>query len=212
MSFGKDQPFRQQAFRRIDGDNARHFVDMDEYFFAPRYEIRRATVGRSQVQHQPLRQLVGISHESQWPSIDMYHLHADEIMQITDGRGVDAVLNSLAGDFIPRSLAVLAPFGRFLEIGKHDIYGDATLALGAFRKNLTFQSIDLDLMARQQPELVQALFAELMTAVVRGELTPHAPRRYAHRHRPHAAAAIGLPGTFHYVAAHDRARNDISCS
>ena len=44
---------------------------------------------------------------------------ADQIMEITGGEGVDAVLNSLAGPFIPKSLSVLAPFGRFLEIGKN---------------------------------------------------------------------------------------------
>jgi NADPH:quinone reductase-like Zn-dependent oxidoreductase len=38
------------------------------------------------------------------------------------GRGVDVVLNSLNGDFIPKSLAALADGGRFVEIGKIDIW------------------------------------------------------------------------------------------
>ena len=56
---------------------------------------------------------------------------AEQIMEITEGTGVDAVLNSLAGEFIPKSLSVLAPFGRFLEIGKIDVYGNTKLGLAA---------------------------------------------------------------------------------
>ena len=51
--------------------------------------------------------------------------------------GVDAVLNSLAGEFIPKSLAVLAPFGRFLEIGKVDVYGNSKVGLAAFKNNIS---------------------------------------------------------------------------
>ena len=68
---------------------------------------------------------------------------ADEIMAITEGRGVDAVLNSLAGDFIPKSLSVLAPFGRFLEIGKIDVYKNTRLGLEALKNNISFFVIDV---------------------------------------------------------------------
>jgi len=45
---------------------------------------------------------------------------ADEVLQATAGEGVDVVLNSLAGDAIPRNLRLLRPFGRMLELGKRD--------------------------------------------------------------------------------------------
>src|SRR5205814_647899 len=44
-----------------------------------------------------------------------------EVMEKTGGLGVDIVLNSLAGEFIERSLSVMAPGGRFIEIGKTGI-------------------------------------------------------------------------------------------
>jgi len=47
---------------------------------------------------------------------------AESVMKITDGKGVDVVLNALAGDAIPMGLSCLAEFGRFIEIGKRDIY------------------------------------------------------------------------------------------
>ena len=59
----------------------------------------------------------GICHVMDSRSLDF----ADEILEITNGAGVDGVLNQLAGDFITKSLSVLAPYGRFLEIGKVDI-------------------------------------------------------------------------------------------
>src|SRR5439155_7485060 len=40
------------------------------------------------------------------------------IRRATDGRGVDVVLNSLAGEFTDASLRLLGEGGRFLEMGK----------------------------------------------------------------------------------------------
>ena len=52
---------------------------------------------------------------------------ADEVMRFTNGEGVDIVLNSLAGEAIPLSLSTLRSYGRFLEIGKRDIYENTRL-------------------------------------------------------------------------------------
>lgn len=117
---------------------------------------------------------LGISHVYDSRTLDF----VDEIRADTGGEGVDVVLNSLTGAYIPASLGLLRVGGRFLEIGKHDIYDDGSLALGAFRRNLTYQSIDLDLMSRHQPALVQALFADLMAMVAGGELALHEPRTF----------------------------------
>nr|WP_306338899.1 SDR family NAD(P)-dependent oxidoreductase [Streptomyces sp. KL118A] len=45
----------------------------------------------------------------------------DAFRQAADGRGVDVVLNSLAGEFIDASLRLLGEGGRFLEMGKTDV-------------------------------------------------------------------------------------------
>ena len=42
-------------------------------------------------------------------------------MALTDGRGVDLVLNSLTGPLMDASFRVLARGGRFVEIGKRDL-------------------------------------------------------------------------------------------
>ena len=87
---------------------------------------------------------------------------ADEVMQHTGGKGVDIVLNSLAGEAIPLSISVLAPYGRFIEIGKQDIYRNSKLGLGPFRNNLSFFAVDVDRMFLERPDFSEELFRELM--------------------------------------------------
>src|SRR4030095_1983924 len=45
-----------------------------------------------------------------------------EVKELTDGQGVDVVLNSLAGEAIPKGLSLLRALGRFIELGKRDLY------------------------------------------------------------------------------------------
>ncbi len=68
---------------------------------------------------------------------------AGEVMRITNDEGVDLVLNSLAGDAIHQSLSLLRQYGRFLEIGKRDIYSNTKVGLFPFRHNLSYHAIDL---------------------------------------------------------------------
>ena len=97
---------------------------------------------------------------------------ARETLQQTDGQGVDVVLNSLPGEAIKAGLSVLRVGGRFLEIGKRDIYADVSLGLEPFKNNLAFFAIDLDQLLRQQPERIGQMLRELMAQFESGELTP----------------------------------------
>lgn len=49
------------------------------------------------------------------------------ILNITKGRGVDVILNSLAEENLQASVRVLAQHGRFLEIGKFDLANNSSL-------------------------------------------------------------------------------------
>ncbi|KAJ0178567.1 hypothetical protein K1T71_006390 [Dendrolimus kikuchii] len=66
------------------------------------------------------------------------------VLAQTRGRGVDLVLNSLAGDKLLASVRCLAEGGRFLEIGKLDLYNNTGLSMSIFLKNTTFHGILLD--------------------------------------------------------------------
>jgi phthiocerol/phenolphthiocerol synthesis type-I polyketide synthase C len=87
---------------------------------------------------------------------------AGEILQATEGRGVDVVLNSLAGDAINRNFSVLKPFGRFLELGKRDFYENTRIGLRPFRNNISYFGIDADQLMSERPELTRQLFAEVL--------------------------------------------------
>ncbi|XP_067671035.1 fatty acid synthase-like [Haliotis asinina] len=67
-----------------------------------------------------------------------------DILRATKGRGVDIVLNSLAEEKLQASLRLLAPHGRFLEIGKFDLSKNTALGMSIFLKNISFHGILLD--------------------------------------------------------------------
>ena len=97
---------------------------------------------------------------------------AEEVLQITDRRGVDLVLNSLPGEAIAKSLSILGAYGRFLEIGKIDIYQNRSLGLYPFQNNLSYFAIDLDRLLRERPEVVRSMFVELAEEFVAGHYRP----------------------------------------
>ncbi len=97
---------------------------------------------------------------------------ADQILAQTDGQGVDVVLNSLPGEAIDRSLSLLAAYGRFLEIGKVDIYQNHRIGLLPFQDNLSYFAIDLDRVLRQRPALVTKLFDGVLAGLESGAYRP----------------------------------------
>ena len=64
-----------------------------------------------------------------------------KFLAVTGGRGVDVVLDSLAGDFVDASLRLLPRGGAFLEMGKTDIRDDAEVA--AAHPGVRYRAFDL---------------------------------------------------------------------
>ncbi|MBM3649889.1 MAG: SDR family NAD(P)-dependent oxidoreductase, partial [Alphaproteobacteria bacterium] len=100
---------------------------------------------------------------------------ADEVVALTQGKGVDVVLNSLVGEAMIRSMDCLRPFGRFVELGKRDFYANTHLGLRPFRRNLAFFGVDIDQLIVEHRDLTQRLFAELVALFSQGDLAalPH---------------------------------------
>ena len=76
---------------------------------------------------------------------------ADTILARTGGEGVDVVLNSLSGEAMERSLGLLRPFGRFLELGKRDFYQNTPIGLRPLRHNVSYFAIDADQLPGPAP-------------------------------------------------------------
>ena len=94
---------------------------------------------------------------------------ADEILRDTHQQGVNIVLNSLAGAGAEKSLSILSPFGRFLELGKRDFFADNPMFLRPFRRNLSYFGIDVDQMLVDCPDLARQIFAEVMSHFDKGD-------------------------------------------
>jgi NADPH:quinone reductase-like Zn-dependent oxidoreductase/SAM-dependent methyltransferase len=101
---------------------------------------------------------------------------AGEIERLTGGRGVDVVLNSLAGEFIPASIGVLKPRGRFVEIGKTGIWDDHRFA--EMRPQGSYLVYDLARHAIDRPDAVAAALQEILRRYHDGVLRPLPLKRY----------------------------------
>jgi len=97
---------------------------------------------------------------------------ADRIMQDTSEEGIDVVLNSLTGSAMVKSLELLRSFGRFVEIGKKDVYANSKIGLEAFTKGLSYFMIDFEKMIFEKPGLVGELLGELLPFFESGDLLP----------------------------------------
>ncbi len=139
-----------------------------------------ATAG-SDAKREYLRSL-GIEHVMDSRTLSFSH----EIQTLTAGRGVDVVLNSLAGEALEAGVAALAPYGRFVELGKADIYQNQLLELGPFRKNLSFFAVDLDRISFERPALISEMLHEISQLIESGELAPLPVTTFPVRELPEA--------------------------
>ena len=117
------------------------------------------TVGSNE-KKQLLEDLYSIPKEHFFSSRNLSF--AQGIKRVTHGRGVDVLLNSLAGESLRQSLECVAPLGRFVEIGKKDMYLRENLSMSPFLQNITFASVDLGVIA----EKAKPLMADLMKATI----------------------------------------------
>ena len=142
-----------------------------------------ATAGSEQ-RRQLLRD-TGIEHVYDSRSTEF----ADLIRRDTEGYGVDIVLNSVTGAAQRAGLELLALGGRFVEIGKRDIYGDTRLGLFPFRRNLAFYAVDLGLLSYSDPDRLRGLLRTVYQLTADGVLPMPGSTHYP---LADAAAAIRL--------------------
>ncbi|MGO9351408.1 MAG: sulfolipid-1 biosynthesis phthioceranic/hydroxyphthioceranic acid synthase [Mycobacterium sp.] len=117
---------------------------------------------------------MGIEHVYDSRSIEF----AEQIRHDTHGYGVDVVLNSLTGAAMSAGIKLLSFGGRFVEIGKRDIYGDTRLGLFPFRRNLMFYAVDLGLMSVTHPDQIRELLTTVYRLTADGTLPMPASTRY----------------------------------
>ncbi|KAH0497490.1 hypothetical protein TgHK011_004790 [Trichoderma gracile] len=131
-----------------------------------------ATVGSAD-KKQLLMETYGIPEDRIFYSRDTSFGPA--IREATGGRGVDVVINSLAGDLLRETWECLAPFGRFIELGKRDITKNTRLEMAKLEFNCTFSSVDLTLVAAERPKIMERTFASVMRLLENKTINPIGP-------------------------------------
>ncbi len=105
----------------------------------------------------------------------------EKFLSVTGGRGVDVVLNSLAGEFVDASLRLLVRGGRFLEMGKTDIRDAQAVATQC--PNVRYQAFDL---IEAGPDRIQEMLKELTELFETGALQQPPVRTWDVRSAPEA--------------------------
>ncbi|WP_455432475.1 SDR family NAD(P)-dependent oxidoreductase, partial [Streptomyces leeuwenhoekii] len=105
----------------------------------------------------------------------------ESIGKATGGRGVDVVLNSLAGEFVDASLRLLAPGGRLIELGKTDLRTQEEIA--AAHPEVRYRAFEL---LEAGPERIRQMSAELLSHVEAGALRPLPTTAWDIRRAPEA--------------------------
>ncbi|MCP5420382.1 MAG: SDR family NAD(P)-dependent oxidoreductase [Gammaproteobacteria bacterium] len=95
---------------------------------------------------------------------------ADQVLQATGGEGVDVVLNSLAGEFIPTSLRTVAKGGCFLELGKRGVW--TAEAMAAQRPDVRYYLYDLGSELQANHALLRPMIADLLAGLADRSLRP----------------------------------------
>jgi acyl transferase domain-containing protein/NADPH:quinone reductase-like Zn-dependent oxidoreductase/SAM-dependent methyltransferase/acyl carrier protein/short-subunit dehydrogenase len=97
---------------------------------------------------------------------------AEAVLELTDGKGVDVVLNALAAEAIPMGLSCLAQGGRFIEIGKRDIYQNSRIPLWSLRNNASFHVVAMDSIFGGFEALTEDLLGTITALVTEKRLHP----------------------------------------
>jgi NADPH:quinone reductase-like Zn-dependent oxidoreductase/acyl carrier protein len=118
----------------------------------------------------PVLHRLGVAHVFSSRTLEF----ADQVMARTNGEGVDIVLNSLAGEFIPRSISVLRQGGRFVEIGRTGIWSRSQAA--ELAPHVSFLPLDLNAIAAADPVGLRRRWTSILDAIRAGSLQA-LPRR-----------------------------------
>lgn len=87
---------------------------------------------------------------------------AKGITAATKGYGVDVILNSLAGEALRLTWSCIAPYGRFIELGKRDFFINSRLDMAKFAKNVSFTAVDLVGLIRDKPMVVSDVWKQVI--------------------------------------------------
>ncbi|HDR9511781.1 TPA: SDR family NAD(P)-dependent oxidoreductase, partial [Burkholderia cepacia] len=100
------------------------------------------------------------------------------IGRLTDGQGVDVVINTLEGEAVQKGLNCLAPGGRYIEIAMTALKSACAIDLSGLSDNQTLYSVDLRKLIRTQPAALQRAVHEMARLLEDGVISPTLGRTF----------------------------------
>ncbi|SMQ56221.1 unnamed protein product [Zymoseptoria tritici ST99CH_3D7] len=131
-----------------------------------------ATVSTPQKRDLLVKEL-GVPEDHIFSSRDLSFV--DGVRRVTKGRGVDVVLNSLSGEALRGSWDLLAPLGRFVEVGKKDAQANARLEMRPLLRAASLTCVDLVTMMKSRPDIVKRLLDDTVALWSEGVVKPASP-------------------------------------
>ncbi len=108
----------------------------------------------------------GVRHVMSSRTLDF----AAAVKALTSGKGVDVVVNALSGEFVAASFAALTHGGRFVELGKRDVWSPDEAR--ARRPDVAYYPFDLMEIARRDPGAIASLLGDMSRLLSEGVLKP----------------------------------------
>jgi FkbH-like protein len=125
-----------------------------------------ATAG-SEVKLDYLRKM-GVPHVIDYLKEDF----AKKTLELTNGYGVDVVINTLSGDYIQKGIDLLAPEGRYIEIAMAGLKAQKNLDLSRLVDNQVLYSVDLSKVLYKNPETTRRYLTKMVEYLQQGTVKP----------------------------------------
>jgi NADPH:quinone reductase-like Zn-dependent oxidoreductase len=97
------------------------------------------------------------------------------VLGSTNNRGVDVIFNSLSSELLRVTWNCIAPFGRFIELGKRDLAINSRLEMAPFTRNVSFAAVDIMAVLKEKPAYGARLWREVMSLIRDGKLRAPGP-------------------------------------
>jgi acyl transferase domain-containing protein/NADPH:quinone reductase-like Zn-dependent oxidoreductase/acyl carrier protein len=107
---------------------------------------------------------LGVEHVFDCASLEF----VDRIVEHSEGRRIDVVFNMLPGEVAAKTFALLAPFGRFVNM----LRGRQPVATVPLQPNQCVTDVDVHHVMRDRPEVFGQLLAEVLAGFDAEDLSP----------------------------------------
>ncbi|VVU95028.1 Beta-ketoacyl synthase, N-terminal domain [seawater metagenome] len=95
-----------------------------------------------------------------------------DVLKFTDNKGVDVILNSLAGKSLVANFDIIAKGGRIVEIGKRDILNNFHIPLEKFIDSITYSAIHFDELLESHSEYIKNIMTKMLKLFEDEKLKP----------------------------------------